>query len=175
MAPLEAASLRWFVVFMQLPDAGLLPTVTPTEYLPSRPALAQFFGPKYGSGYVFENHGDADYEEYVKTLYSRVLQLRWPVNGVVSFHFARALLAEAMHLDVNWAEFGFKSTHPHQSRTRIPRVLPEFEDLQSPLDPLTKIVPRIPFEVSYRILNSRTSSFFLWQHLHLQFCPLLIE
>ena len=147
MAKPDAASLPWFVMFMQLPDAGVLPSVTPPEFLPSKPALAEFFGPKYGSGYTFDNHGDAAYEEYVKCLYSRVLQRSWPLNSVVSFHFARGLLAEAMDVPVNWAEFGFKSTHPHQSRSGIPRVLPEFADLESPLEPMTKVLPQTTFQV----------------------------
>ena len=81
-------------------------------------------------------------------LYSRVLQVEWPANGVIPFHFARGLMAEAMGVDVNWAEFGFKMTHPHQARSKVPRVLPEFQYLDRPLHPLHKIVPRTRFSVT---------------------------
>ena len=145
MAPPEAASILWFVQYMGLPNVGIIPSVTPTEYLPSREALADFFGPKVNSGYTFDNFGDLMYEAYVMELYTRVLQVEWPANGVVTFHFARGLMSEAMDVDVNWAEFGFKMTHPHQSRSKGTRVLPLFENLDRPLPPLSKIVPRTRF------------------------------
>lgn len=83
-------------------------------------------------------------------LYTRVLQVEWPVNGVISFHFARGLLAEAMGDEVSWAEFGYKATHPHQARSHGPRLLPKFETLDRPLQPLLKVVPRTRFEVSWQ-------------------------
>ncbi|KAG0575328.1 hypothetical protein KC19_VG337200 [Ceratodon purpureus] len=89
---------------------------------------------------------DAAYEDYVKELYSRVLQLHWLLNA---FDFARGLLAKAMHVEVNWAEFGFKQTHLHQSRSGIPQILREFLNLSSPLSPMSKIVPRTKFQVLF--------------------------
>lgn len=141
MARPDPSSIPWFVTYMRLHNNGIVPTVTPTEYMPSRPQLAHFFGPKYGSGYVFDSHGSVEYEEYVRELHVRVSQVNWPVNSVLSFHFARGLLAEAMGDEVNWAEFAFKVTHPHQSHTDVPRVFPDFENLDTPLHAIPKVIP----------------------------------
>ena len=126
---------------MRLNNVGVTPTVTPNELMPTRQQLAQFWGPKYNSGYTFDSHGSTEYEEYTRELFIRVLQVQWPLNSVLPYHFARGLLAEARGEDVNWAEFAFIKTHPHQSRDGIPRVLPEFENLGGPLPPLIKVIP----------------------------------
>ena len=101
MANSEPCSITWFCYYMALPAEGVVPTVTPTEEMPSRVALAQVFGPKYQSGYTFINHGNHAYEMYVKELHMRVLQSKWPISGVVSFHFARGLVADAVGMAVN--------------------------------------------------------------------------
>lgn len=126
---------------MQLHDSGLIPTLTHSSLFPSRQAVAEFWGGRYNSSYAFDDHGSPAYEFYVKELYVRVLQQNWPINNMMNFHFARALCAEAMGLEINWAEYGFKATHPHQSRTGIPRLLPQFEMLPEPLPPLVKVLP----------------------------------
>ncbi|KAG0616521.1 hypothetical protein M758_5G122000 [Ceratodon purpureus] len=147
MAPMEECSIAWFTTYMALPNSGVVPTVTPPEQLPSKVALARFFGPKYGSGYCFDNHGNTDFELYVKELHVRVLQLRWPITGVVPYNFARGIVAEAVGSAVNWAEFGYKQTHPHQARSSVPRILPEFVNLKYPLPPLVKVLPRVQLSV----------------------------
>ena len=126
---------------MRLNDEGVIPSVTPSEYMPSRPQLLEFMGQKHNSGYVFDSHGSPEYEDYVKELFVRVEQMNWPHNNVLPFHFSRGLLSEAMGTSVNWAEFAFKRTRPHQSRTRIPRVREDFAELQTPLHPLIKVLP----------------------------------
>ncbi|KAG0577512.1 hypothetical protein KC19_5G162000 [Ceratodon purpureus] len=74
----EEASVAWFIDIMRLHSRGLTPGVSPREYMPSREALAQFFGPKASSGYYFEDYGLPEYEVYVRHLFRRVLQLPWP-------------------------------------------------------------------------------------------------
>ncbi|KAG0572998.1 hypothetical protein KC19_VG139600 [Ceratodon purpureus] len=138
----DECNIRWFTVFMALSNDGVVPTVTPTDLMPSRVALAHFLGPKHNLGFTFINHGNRAYELYVRELHQRVLQLKWPISGVLPFHFARGLAAQAMGMCVNWAEFGYKQTHPHQSRIGAYRILPEFENLSAPLPPLIKIIPR---------------------------------
>lgn len=151
MAGPTLASIPWFHEFMRLPNSGLTPTVSPAEYLPSRDDLARFFGPKHDSGFTFEDRGNAEYNLYVRELYMRVLQLPWPMNGVLQSHFARGLLAEAMGLDINWSEFGYKMTHPHEIQrfSNRPRVLDQFLDLRQPLPPLPKVLPSPEFQVSF--------------------------
>lgn len=144
----DLASIPWFVELMLLHNRGLIPSVSPTNLLPSQRALAEFFGPKYNSDVIFDNHDDAQYENYIRQLYSCVLQLHWPVNSVIPFRFVRDVLAEANGLKVNWAEFAYKPTHPHQSHSQTPRVLIEYENLEYPLAPLVKITPRLGPEVS---------------------------
>ena len=115
--------------------------VSPTELLPSRVDMADFLGPKNGAGYIFENHGDLRYEEYVRELFKPVVQVNWPASGILPFHFARGVVAEALGMEIDWAELAYKITHPHQSHSKIPRVLPEFKTLEEPLAPLPKVVP----------------------------------
>ncbi|KAG0593968.1 hypothetical protein M758_UG036200 [Ceratodon purpureus] len=68
-------------------------------------------------------------------------------------------MAEAADLEVNWAEFAYKQTHPHQSHSAEPRILPAFEDLDAPLPPLTKVVPLLGSKVlEKRILNLASNS-----------------
>lgn len=150
MAPAdEVASIPWFVEFMRLHNAGLIPGVSPADMLPSRPDISSFFGPKHGSGYIFDNHDSPEYEQYVRELFKRVLQLNWPVGNILPYGFARALVGEASGLEIDWAEFAYKQTHPHQSHSGVPRVLIEFSSLASPLPPLRKIIPpRFPGQVS---------------------------
>ena len=115
--------------------------------LPSREAMAEFYGPKMASGFVFIDHGNPRYEVYARELFTRVLQIPWPISSVIPFHFARGLMAEAADLDINWAEFAYKVTHPHQSHSGVPRILPAYEDLLEPLPPLTKVYPIPGFKV----------------------------
>lgn len=133
---------------MSLHNFGLVPTVTPTELLPTRPQMREFWGTKTNGGFVFYNHDNPRYEAYVKELHTRVLQVNWPISGVISFHFARGLCAEAYGIEINWAEFAYKSTHPHQSHSSIPRVLPEFVEISEPLALLLKVLPLDLPEVS---------------------------
>ena len=147
MSKPEPASIPWFQRYMRLGNAGVTPTVTPSAYLPSRVELAQFFGPKHKSGFTFDNHGNDAYERYIRELYTRVLQQPWPLSGVLPFHFARGVLAEAMGLEVNWAEFAFKATHPHQSHGPHPRVLEDYGNIEDPLPPLEKVSPGPEFQV----------------------------
>ncbi|KAG0593682.1 hypothetical protein M758_UG010100 [Ceratodon purpureus] len=60
---------------------------------------------------------------------------------MLPFLFARALMAEGIGAEISWAEYAFKFIHPHQSRSGIPRVLPEFANITEPLHPLTKVIP----------------------------------
>lgn len=151
MAGMDHCSIPWFTTFMALSNDGVVPTVTPTHLLPSRVALAQFWGGKQGSGYTFIDHGNPEYGLYVRELHLRVLQLPWPLSGVIPHHFARGLLAEAMGISVNWAEFAYKQTHPHQSHSVYPRVLPVFENLSEPLPVLAKVFPIPGFKVSFTL------------------------
>ena len=137
----DLASIPWFAHFMGLNDEGLVPTVTHTELMPSRWEMLEFWGQKSGAGFTFDYQGNEDYEVYIRNLFTRVMQLNWPVSGVVPFHFARSVVAEAKGIEINWAVFAYKQTHPHQSHTRIPRVLPEFTNITTPLENLVKILP----------------------------------
>lgn len=148
MALPETCTVPWFVEFMRLCNRGLTPTVTPTEFMPSKRALLEFMGPKVGHGYTFHDQGVPEYALYVEELFRRVLQQPWPITGVLPFHFSRGLLAEAMGVEVNWAEFAFRATHPHQSRSTVPRLLPEFANLAAPLPPLNVIMPLTHGKVS---------------------------
>ena len=127
--------------FMRLNNVGVVPSVTPPELMPSRVDLAHFCGPKSSTGFAFHSQDNPAYEEYIRDLYTRVLQVVWPISRVIPFHFARGLLAEARGMDVNWAEFVYKMTHPHQPHARLPRILPCFEALTAPLQPLQKVIP----------------------------------
>ena len=147
MAAVEESSVLWFVGFMRLHNRGVIPKVTPNEYMPSRPAMVDFFGPPSRRGYVFADQGLPEYAVYVRHLFSRVIQMPWPLSGVMPFHFARGLLVEAMGVEVNWAEFAFRQTHPYQSQSGIPRILPEFKSLQEPLPPLLMVMPRAHLSV----------------------------
>ena len=124
MAQFEAASIGWFVEFMRLSNRGVIPSVTLSELMPTRHQLAEFWGPKDGHGYIFKNFGSEAYEHYVRILLLRVLQTPWPLSGAIPFHFAKGLIAEAIGMDVDWAEFAFKVTHLHQSHTSIPAFCP---------------------------------------------------
>ena len=86
---------------MSLNNVGLVPSVTPTELLPNRAEMTEFWGTKSNGGFVFDNQGDPEYEVYVKDLHTRVLQLNWPITGVIPFHFARGLVAEAQGIEIN--------------------------------------------------------------------------
>ena len=143
----EQCSIPWFTTFMALLNSGVVPTVTPPDQLPSRQALLQFWGRKDRHGVTFINHKNPSYALYVRELYNRVLQLKWPLNGVIPFHFARGLMAEAVGLAVNWAEFAFKQTHLHQSHISLPRILPEYECMANPLPPLIKVLSKGNFQV----------------------------
>ncbi|KAG0595883.1 hypothetical protein M758_UG206500 [Ceratodon purpureus] len=57
-----------------------------------------------------------------------------------------------MEMEVNWAEFAFKQTHPHQSHCPLPRLLPEYANLPPPLPPLKKTVPSANFKEQVRRL-----------------------
>ena len=156
-SPLELASIPWFVRYMRLQNDGLVPTVTPREFMPKREEMIEFLGPKTPSGYTFDNQDNEEYEVYVQELYTRVLQLNWPISHVIPVHFARGLVAEAKGTEINWAVFAYKMTHPHQSRSGIPRVLPQYTDIQEPLAPLVKVLPFPDDQV-------RLSSFSLFLH-----------
>ena len=160
MAP-EAASMPWLCEYMRLRSWGLTPPVSPLECMASRPSLAEFFGPRTASGYTFFDHDSTKYAAYVKELYIRVLQQPWPISGVVPFHFACGLLAEANGQEVNWAEFSFKQIHPYQSDSRVPRVLPQFADLVEPLEDLEPTIPRADMKVRPHTLT-----------LSLEFCSI---
>ena len=147
----ELGVIPWFTHFMGLRNEGLTPTVCPTELLPSRAEMDEFWGPRTSTGWAFDNHGNEDYEIYVRELYTRVMQLNWPVSQVMQFHFARALVAEAKGQDINWAEFAYLKTHPHQSHSGIPRILPEFVDIAVPLKPLAKVLPFPETEVRFTL------------------------
>lgn len=150
VVPRQPCSFAWFRVYMQLPGNGIVPMVTPNELMPSREIMAMYWGPKTSSGFTFHNHGSWEFEEYVRELYSRVLQQKWPQNSLLPFHFARGLVAEAMDQDVNWAEFAVKVTHPHQWRhSSAPRLLPEYAELTAPLPPLKKVIPLPNFQVRF--------------------------
>ena len=133
---LFVSSVPWFVTFMRLHNSGVTPTVTPNENMPNRVAMAEFWGPRSSSGFRFHDHGHPSYEAYVRSLFPRVLQKPWPASSVLPFHFARVLLVEALGVQVNWAEFAFRVTHPHQANIKVPRVLPEFMELRTPLPPV---------------------------------------
>ena len=138
----EVSSFNWYVAYMRLHSRGVIPTVTPAEYMPSRRALAGFFTHRIGHGYVFSDHGLPEYELYVRELYSRVLQLPWPLTSVMPSEFARGLLVEAMGVEVNWAEFAFRQAHPRPALSGAPRILPEYTALSDPLPPLAIVMPR---------------------------------
>ena len=144
----KEGSLEWFVVYMNLRDSGAIPSVTPTTYFPDRCAMARFWGPKASTGWTFDNHGDVIYEYYARSLFNRVLQKTWPLSGVLPFHFARGLMAEALGVDISWAEFGYKMCHPHQSRLDVPRIQPDLCSLTAPLPDLAIVIPRFDLEVS---------------------------
>ena len=146
--PEDLGTIEWFVEYMRLHNSGLVPSVSPTDQLPSRADMADFLGPKHGAGYTFQSHGDRRYEQYIHELFRRVLQVQWPLGGILPFHFARAVVAEAWGIEIDWAEFAYKFTHPHQSHSRIGRVLPEFAILADPLPPLPKVVPTPTVQVS---------------------------
>ena len=170
MAIPESSSLAWFVQFMRLSNEGLIPTVTPTECMPSRDAQDEFWGEKVGSGYKFHDQGVPEYLNYVQDLFARVLQQPRLVKGVLPFHFSRGLLAEAMGVQVNWAEFAFKATRPHQSQTDVPRLLHEFANLTAPLPPLQTIMPLTnrevsPSDLSHCVSTLRSSVSFGKTHL----------
>ncbi|KAG0593578.1 hypothetical protein M758_UG000400 [Ceratodon purpureus] len=152
----EEASIPWFIEFMRLYCRGLTPSVSTTQYMPSRRALAEFFGLRAASSFIFDDEGLPEYETYTRELFRRVLQLPWPGNSVLPFHFARGMLVEAMEVEVSWAEFAYRQTHPHQSHTGVPRVLPEFRDLKQPLDPLVVVMPRVNIQ-SYSPLSKADS------------------
>lgn len=141
MSVLEDCSVPWFVVYLRLHNRGVTPSVTPNEFMPSKPALIEYWGPRASTGYLFSDRGIPGYELYVKELFRRVLQLPWPVTGVLPYHFARGLLVEALGVEVNWAEFVYRKTHPHQSNSTLPRILPEFRALRSPLPALALVMP----------------------------------
>lgn len=141
MLLVEPGSLEWFVRYMRLRDTGVIPTVTPSEFLPSGPAMAAFWGPKSANGWYFHDHGNPLYEIYARELLMRVLQTRWPLTGIMPVHFARGLMAEAMGVDVSWAQFAYGQTHPHQSPTSEVRILPQFRTLPAPLHRLTIVLP----------------------------------
>ena len=143
----DPGSLEWFIRYMQLRDKGVIPTVTPPEFLPSRRAMAAFWGPKTAHGWTFHDHNTPGYENYVRQLLMRVLQQQWPVSGILPVNFARGVMAEALGIPVSWAEFAFRCTHPHQSHTGIPRILPEYRDLMAPLPRLAIILPSFPIKV----------------------------
>ena len=145
----DPASLEWFISYMKLRHRGVVPSVTPTEYFPSRRSMARFWGPKASNGWTFNNHGDFIYEYYARSLYNRVLQQPWPISRVLPFHFARGLMAEALGVEVSWAEFGYKMCHPHQSHTGIPRVFDEFLALNGPLPDLAMVLPTFDIQVSF--------------------------
>ena len=148
MALVAEASVAWFVRFMALANDGVIPSVTPGDQMPSRADVAIFCGPKYNSGFTFDNHGDAAYDQYVRELYRRVMQLPWPLSNTLPFHFCRGLVAEAQGKDVNWAEFAFKATHHHLNVHAQPRILPEFWGIAEPLPPLPKVIPQPDLSVS---------------------------
>ena len=158
---MEPASILWFTHFMALNNTGLTPSVSPSDLLPGKAECIEFWGPKSNHGHTFDNQDNPAYEIYVKELYTRVLQLIWPISGVMPFHFARGLVAEASGLDINWAEFAFKSTHPHHSHSKIPRVLPHFAELT------------VSFElfcicIVYRLHCFSTVLFSIWQDSRLK-------
>lgn len=138
----DPGSPEWFIRYMRLRNIGVVPTVTPTEFLPSRRAMAAFWGPKASTGWTFHDHGSPEYENYVRQLLMRVLQIQWPADGILPFQFARGVMAEAVGMDVSWAEFAYLQTH-----TRIPRILPEYRDLNSPLPRLPVVLPNKRIEV----------------------------
>ena len=144
----DESSIPWFHEVMRLHRNGLTPKVTPNEYMPSRPMLAEFWGPRAAAGYTFHDHGMAEYEAYVRELYGRVLQLPWPVSGLLPFHFARGLVVEAMGIEVNWCEYAYIVTHPPQSNRGVPRILRQYAGLIMPLPPLTLVRPRTKLQVS---------------------------
>ena len=82
-------SIPWFRVFMRLNGYGIVPTVTPKELMPSSAALALFWGTRSGIGFSFDDHGSLDYNEYVRELFKRSLQLKWPINSVLPFILRR--------------------------------------------------------------------------------------
>ena len=147
MSSMEVSSVCWFVSFMRLHNRGVTPTVTPTEFMPSRPDLAEYWGQRSGRGFVFQNQDIPEYEIYVRELFSRVYQLPWPLGGVLPFHFARGLMVEALSYEVNWADFAYIVTHPHQSRTGIPRILPEYKALDAPLPVMARVMPQAHLSV----------------------------
>ena len=150
MLLVDPGSLDWYIRWMRLGDSGIIPTITPKEFFPSRRAMAAFFGPKTEAGWTFHNHGDLAYEAYVRELLRRVLQINWPLSGVMPFHFARGLVAEALGAEVSWAEFAYRQTHPHQSRSGGVRILPQFSDLKEPLYRLTIELPNRRIPVRYK-------------------------
>lgn len=135
---------------MGLNGEGIVPSVTPEELMPPREAMSMFCGPKTRTGFFFDNHGNSAYDEYVRKLFPRVLQMKWPVNSVLPFRFAQGLVSEAMDVEVNWAEFAFVETHPHHRHSGEPRILDEYEGLMEPLEPLNKVNPVPNFKVRLR-------------------------
>lgn len=145
----QPCSIPWFRLYMRLPGRGLVPMVMPNDVMPSRDVVAHFFGPRSSQGYTFDHHGNQAYEDYVRDLFTRVLQLKWPSTSVIPFHFARALVAEACDIEVNWAEFAFKQTHPRRNPPDTPRLLSVFSDLTDPLPPLRKVIPVSDIKVCF--------------------------
>ena len=148
MSSVEPSSLEWFITFMRLHSRGVTPTVTPTAYMPSQSMLADYWGESSGHGYSFRDQGIPGYGVYVRDLFSRVLQLPWPVSGSMPKHFAGGLMVEALGVEVNWADFAFRATHPHQSFTGIPRILEQYKSLEAPLPALPIVMPLLHPSVS---------------------------
>ena len=153
MATKQVTSIQWFVVYMRLWNRGVTPTDTPSDYMPTMEALAEFWGPRTSTGFTFKDQGIPAYEVYVRELFARVHQLPWPLNSVLPFQFARGLLVEALGIEVNWADYAFRQTHPPQWRITVPRVLPEFRSLVTPLPPLPLVMPRANITVRYTSFN----------------------
>ena len=149
MDPKQPCSIPWFRRYMRLNGSGMVPTITPNEFMPSNEAVAELFGPKCSVGFTFDNHLNEEYDVYVRELFQRVLQLKWPINSILPFDFARGLAAEALEVEVNWAEFAFKQTHPYVSNYPLSRLLPEYESLREPLGTMKKVLPFPNFKVEH--------------------------
>ena len=169
MTIVEVSSVPWFIAYMRLHCRGVTPMVTPNELMPCRPAMVEYWGPRSAQGWTFNDQGLPGYELYVKELFCRVLQLPWPISGVLPYHFARGLVVEALGIEVNRADFAYRITRPHQSHSGIPRVLPEFKSLRAPLPAMTIVMPRLHLSVISLTTTSFLSIMQIVPHFSLTF------
>ncbi|KAG0594816.1 hypothetical protein M758_UG112400 [Ceratodon purpureus] len=148
----QPCSIPWFRIYMRLPAKVVIPSLLREDHTPTLDAVALFFGPMSSEGFTFDAHENQAYEDYVRDLFTRTMQLKWPLDSVLPLQFARALVAEACEMEINWAEFAFMQTHPEHNPPGMPTVLPCLMELSEPLPSLRKIIPVSNFkEVAFSL------------------------